>query len=280
MSRELRLAISDTDTTIPVFTFLNSTDFPIPGVILIGTEKVKYGNTTDREFIDCTRGYLGTTAVAHPKETDVTYFSSVPVNSTSVISIKSDTNSELVGDITLISGTNITLSQVGQEITVNTTGSSSNGWELSGTDTILEATTTSAIITDDNKLYFDTSKTSSLMFDTSSGVHILQTGTLNGGNLIGSDDWLALGADTDFSGAQINIDNATPQLFFRVDPSVTMTLDTSGLLAANMFQTDFSTTPGDTRLLLWDVDTGAIVRVSVGADDSAGTGYKVLRIPN
>lgn len=45
-------------------------------------------------------------------------------------------------------------------------------------------------------------------------------------------------------------------------------------------ETDSSVIPGNTRLLLWDVDTGALVRVSVGADDSGGTGYKVLRIPN
>jgi len=43
---------------------------------------------------------------------------------------------------------------------------------------------------------------------------------------------------------------------------------------------DESVVAGDTRLLLWDVDTGALVRVSVGADNSGGTGYKVLRIPN
>jgi hypothetical protein len=37
---------------------------------------------------------------------------------------------------------------------------------------------------------------------------------------------------------------------------------------------------GNTRLLLYDVDTGAIVRVSVGADDSGGLGFKLLRVPN
>jgi len=55
---------------------------------------------------------------------------------------------------------------------------------------------------------------------------------------------------------------------------------TGNLTISNRLQTDTDTTPGNTRLLLWDVDTGALVRVSVGADDSGGTGYKVLRIPN
>ena len=43
---------------------------------------------------------------------------------------------------------------------------------------------------------------------------------------------------------------------------------------------DGSTTAGDTRLLVYDVDSGAQVRVSVGAPDSAGAGFKTLRIPN
>jgi hypothetical protein len=43
---------------------------------------------------------------------------------------------------------------------------------------------------------------------------------------------------------------------------------------------DGTTTAGETALLLWDVDNGALERVTVGAADSGGVGYKVLRIPN
>lgn len=43
---------------------------------------------------------------------------------------------------------------------------------------------------------------------------------------------------------------------------------------------DASSTAGETRFMLWDVDSGALQRVSVGAADSGGTGFKVLRIPN
>lgn len=46
------------------------------------------------------------------------------------------------------------------------------------------------------------------------------------------------------------------------------------------FRVDNTTTAGETSLQLWDVDTGARVRVTVGAADSGGTGFKVLRIPN
>jgi hypothetical protein len=43
---------------------------------------------------------------------------------------------------------------------------------------------------------------------------------------------------------------------------------------------DATTTAGQTALMLWDVDNGTLERVTVGAADSAGAGFKVLRIPN
>lgn len=43
---------------------------------------------------------------------------------------------------------------------------------------------------------------------------------------------------------------------------------------------DHSTTAGETRLLVYDVDNATLERVSVGAADSGGSGFKVLRIPN
>jgi len=43
---------------------------------------------------------------------------------------------------------------------------------------------------------------------------------------------------------------------------------------------DGSTTAGDTRFMLYDVDNATLERVTVGAADSGGAGFKVLRIPN
>lgn len=43
---------------------------------------------------------------------------------------------------------------------------------------------------------------------------------------------------------------------------------------------DASATAGNTRLLVYDVDNATLERVTVGASDSGGAGYKVLRIPN
>lgn len=45
-------------------------------------------------------------------------------------------------------------------------------------------------------------------------------------------------------------------------------------------QIDQTSTAGQTRFLLYDVDNGTIERVTVGAPDSGGSGFKVLRIPN
>lgn len=41
-----------------------------------------------------------------------------------------------------------------------------------------------------------------------------------------------------------------------------------------------STTASNTDFLLFDVDNGQFERVTVGAADSAGIGFKQLRIPN
>lgn len=43
---------------------------------------------------------------------------------------------------------------------------------------------------------------------------------------------------------------------------------------------DDTTTAGNTRLLIYDVDNATLERVTVGAADSGGVGFKVLRIPN
>lgn len=50
--------------------------------------------------------------------------------------------------------------------------------------------------------------------------------------------------------------------------------------SSEIAQFDMSTTAGDTRMLLWDVNTGSLKRVLVGANDSGGAGYRLLRIVN
>jgi hypothetical protein len=50
--------------------------------------------------------------------------------------------------------------------------------------------------------------------------------------------------------------------------------------AAQCIQVATSTTANDCRLLLWDVTAGSLKRVSRGASDSGGTGFRLLRIAN
>ena len=57
----------------------------------------------------------------------------------------------------------------------------------------------------------------------------------------------------------------------------TLTLRSSTI---SVLQVDDDATAGNTRLLIYDVDNATLERVSVGAADSGGAGYKVLRIPN
>jgi hypothetical protein len=58
--------------------------------------------------------------------------------------------------------------------------------------------------------------------------------------------------------------------------------DQLGLVAGGAVgaQVDLTSTAGNTRLLIYDVDNATLERVTVGAADSGGTGFKVLRIPN
>jgi hypothetical protein len=60
---------------------------------------------------------------------------------------------------------------------------------------------------------------------------------------------------------------------------------TAGLIqlsvnAQERIRADATTTAGQTAMLLWDVDNAVLERVTVGAIDSGGSGFKVLRIAN
>ena len=56
--------------------------------------------------------------------------------------------------------------------------------------------------------------------------------------------------------------------------------DADGNTANVSFRVDNNATATETRMLLWDVDNATLARVSVGAANSGGAGFKLLRIPN
>lgn len=69
---KLGAAINDTQTTIPIFDRIDSSELPSSGVVTIESELIKYTNTTDKELIGCVRGYDGTTPASHDQDTTVT----------------------------------------------------------------------------------------------------------------------------------------------------------------------------------------------------------------
>ena len=93
------------------------------------------------------------------------------------------------------------------------------------------------------------------------------------------------GSGTDIAGASLTIaggqgtgTGAGGSLSFQTAPVGTTGSSLNALVTA--LQVDASVTAGNTRMLVYDVTAAALVRVSVGATDSGGSGFKVLRVPN
>lgn len=61
-----------------------------------------------------------------------------------------------------------------------------------------------------------------------------------------------------------------------IQSTASVTINTG--ITASKF--DNNTTAGETGFMLWDISANTLKRVSIGAADSGGTGFKVLRVPN
>jgi len=98
----------------------------------------------------------------------------------------------------------------------------------------------------------------------------------------------ALSITAAFLGTQVQFLGGTvllPSIAFQADPNsglYSFGADSVGGAAGGLaaIRWDSNNTAGNTRLLVYDVDNAAVERVTVGAADSAGVGFKVLRIPN
>lgn len=78
---------------------------------------------------------------------------------------------------------------------------------------------------------------------------------------------------------------ALPEYSFSGDPNTGIFSDAADTIkfaanGAEVARLDANATAGNTRFLIYDVDNATLERVSVGAADSGGAGFKVLRIPN
>lgn len=90
------------------------------------------------------------------------------------------------------------------------------------------------------------------------------------------------------TGAQVQFNAgsaATPSISFIGDTNsglYSVAADVVGIVAGGSIAAkfDLSVTAGQTRFFIYDVDNATLERVTVGAADSGGAGFKVLRIPN
>jgi len=76
------------------------------------------------------------------------------------------------------------------------------------------------------------------------------------------------------SGNDVYIQNRT------ANGKIVYRINNGGSATRDVLQMDANATAGETRLLLYDIDKGSSVRVSIGTENSGGTGYKILRVPN
>lgn len=86
------------------------------------------------------------------------------------------------------------------------------------------------------------------------GLSFVASGQMQIGDILGSQNYIYIENNSD--GIQFKIADGTVAAF------------------------DGTSTAGETRFLLYDVDNGTVERVTVGAANSGGAGFKVLRIPN
>lgn len=93
------------------------------------------------------------------------------------------------------------------------------------------------------------------------------------------------GSGTNIAGSSVkwspgrSTGNATPATF-TIQRTVAGSSGSTVQTLSDAVQVDGNTTSGETPMLLLDIAKGTLQRVSIGASDSGGTGFKVLRVPN
>lgn len=235
-------------------------------------------------------------------------------------SLQAGSNPTLVGNVSLVAGTNVTLSQTGQSITINSTGGGGGAnTALSNLATV--AINTALIAAANNTIDLGTTSIAfrSLYLGTNikSGATILAT-TTELGYLTGVTSALQTQLDSkaplnnpeftdainidglsfDASGANL-ITNAsswisTSGFSFKTDitgntgPTFSFGTDDPDQISFGFNQVnqdagltiDTNATAGETNILIFDISNQILQRISIGDPDSGGIGFRVLRIPN
>ena len=111
MAQRLHTAIDASQTTIVLRDTIDQVSMGQAGVILVGSERIRYTGTTDRELLGCTRGYAGTTAATHTEGSLVTVEGSDSGASTSTDFVgisetyaKAGSHQPISADLTLTAG--------------------------------------------------------------------------------------------------------------------------------------------------------------------------------
>lgn len=149
-----------------------------------------------------------------------------------------------------------------------------------GGDVIFRRAGTLAMTIGNGVVYCNSNVVSFAAFKVSGG-----TGSGTPGTIIVEGNYARGGSDTNVSGGNgivrggAGTGNATASKVQLAVPIPT-TSGTTAQTHRTVLELDGSTTAGDTSMLLWDVSAGSLKRVSIGASDSGGTGFKLLRVPN
>jgi hypothetical protein len=153
MSLTLLTAVGSSDTTLSI-----TPDSSLPlvdGLLLIGTEQITYATNFGGTLYGVTRGVNSTSAASHAVGVSLSLLANFQGSATGVSSIHADSGANLTGAVRFVSGSNVTLTQSGQAITVAASGGTSVYLQaVQGTSTV--ATTAS------NNTFIDTTLTASI----------------------------------------------------------------------------------------------------------------------
>jgi|WetSurMetagenome_2_1015567.scaffolds.fasta_scaffold118392_2 hypothetical protein len=309
MTNTLRIDITDSDTTLVLE---QSTSFPSNGYVKIEDEIIKYSFSSDLNLLQCTRGSFGTTAVSHLTgaivseyldiRTDAENNSIIELISPAVIPVDVIDKVDIIKIDTLITDTLVlslpspTILTYGRIINVSHKDASAGSLTVNGVSLLAGenislawngSSWTEPHIGGAGVTYpllapsgLDTVPTYSFVDSPSIGMY----STAGELALVFNDHFLI--STPGLNKPYIELFSTAGTLELRTpgnngvllnDGTLTVNITANGAPALEL---DSTTTAGETRLNLWDVDANAMVKVLVGAADSGGTGYKVLRIPN
>lgn len=148
-----------------------------------------------------------------------------------------------------------------------------------GGDVLLKRVGTTALTIGNGYVYIGGShKFASAMIQGGIGSGTPGAITVQGNNARGGSDTNVSGGNAILRGGPGTGSSAASKVQLAVP--VPTTSGTTAQTHRTVVEVDGSTTAGDTSMLLWDVSAGSLKRVSIGASDSGGTGFKVLRVPN